>query len=103
MSAAERKLLMRSMVAITLAVCIASLPAPHAAEAAATVVPREAHEISLEQAAHMLQERYGSAARVVRTDEVDEGGRRVYVFRLLSVNGRVWVVHIDARSGTEVP
>jgi len=88
---------------MTLATGFASLHAPHAAEAAATIAPHDQNEISREQAAHMLRERYGSAARVVRTDEVDEGGRHVYVFRLLSVNGRVWIVHIDAKSGAEVP
>jgi len=51
----------------------------------------------------ILQQRYGSAARVVRTDVIELGGRHVYVFRLLSVNGRVWIVHIDAQSGAEVP
>jgi uncharacterized membrane protein YkoI len=62
-----------------------------------------AHEISREQATQMLQQRYGAAARVVRTDVVEKGGRHVYVFRLLSVNGKVWIVRIDARSGAEVP
>ena len=51
----------------------------------------------------MLQERYGKAAQVVRTDVVEQDGRRLYVFRLLSVNGRVWIVRIDAKSGAEVP
>ena len=60
-------------------------------------------EISREQAAQMLQERYGKAAQVVRTDVVEQDGRRLYVFRLLSVNGRVWIVRIDAKSGAEVP
>ena len=51
----------------------------------------------------VLQQRYGGAARVVRTDVIEKGGRHVYVFRLLSVNGKVWIVHIDAQSGAEVP
>ena len=82
-----------------------ALCAPYAA-AAAPAPPREAqvsHQISKEEAERALQERYGSAARVVRSDEVDEGGRRIYVFRLLSANGRIWMVHIDASSGSEVP
>jgi uncharacterized membrane protein YkoI len=61
------------------------------------------HEISPEQATQMLQKRYGGAARVVRTDVVEKEGRRVYVFRFLSVDGSVWIVRIDAKSGAEVP
>ena len=60
-------------------------------------------EISREQATQELQKRYGNGARVVRADVIEEGGHHVYVFRLLSVNGRVWVVRIDAHSGAEVP
>jgi hypothetical protein len=62
-----------------------------------------AHEVSPEQATQMLHQRYGSQARVVRTDVTDEDGRRVYVFRLLSVNGRIWIVRIDAHNGAELP
>jgi Peptidase propeptide and YPEB domain len=61
------------------------------------------HEISREQAAQMLHDRYGAQARVVRADVNDQAGQRVYVFRLLSVNGRIWIVRIDARSGAELP
>jgi uncharacterized membrane protein YkoI len=49
----------------------------------------------------LVQKRYG--ARVVRTDIADQEGRRLYVFRLLSGAGKVWVVRVDARSGAEVP
>jgi hypothetical protein len=49
----------------------------------------------------LVQKHYG--ARVVRTDIADQGGRRLYVFRLLSSGGKVWIVRVDARSGTEVP
>lgn len=71
---------------------------PDAADAHGT-----AEQMTREQAARMLQVRYGTAAKVVRTDVVEQDGHPVYVFRLLSVNGRIWIVHIDARSGTEVP
>jgi uncharacterized membrane protein YkoI len=73
------------------------------ASQALTVENAAAREISREQAAQEVQKRYGSAARVVRTDVTEQGGHHVYVFRLLSVNGRVWVVRIDAQSGAEVP
>jgi uncharacterized membrane protein YkoI len=69
----------------------------------ATAPVTSTHEVSREQATQMLQNRYGDAARVVRTDVIEQGGRRVYVFRLLSANGRVWIVRIDARTGAEVP
>jgi uncharacterized membrane protein YkoI len=59
--------------------------------------------VSREQASQELQRRYGGNARVVRTDVIDQNGRRIYVFRLLSANGRVWIVRIDAQSGAEVP
>ena len=62
-----------------------------------------AYELSRQRAAQMLQQRYGSAARAVRLDVVEQRGRCVYVFRFLSVNSRVWIVHIDAKSGSEVP
>ncbi|MFO1427601.1 MAG: PepSY domain-containing protein [Steroidobacteraceae bacterium] len=53
--------------------------------------------ISLDQAVDLAQRRYG--ARVVRAEVSDAGGRRVYVLRLLSPDGRVWVVRVDAESG----
>jgi len=62
---------------------------------------RAEHELSREQASALVQTRYG--ARVVRTDFIDQDGRHLYVFRLLSAAGKVWVVRIDARTGTEVP
>jgi uncharacterized membrane protein YkoI len=58
-------------------------------------------ELSREQAMALVQKRYG--ARVVRADFADQDGRHVYVFRLLSADGRVWIVRVDARRGTEVP
>ncbi|HUQ11483.1 MAG TPA: PepSY domain-containing protein [Steroidobacteraceae bacterium] len=38
-------------------------------------------------------------ARVVRTDVQDEDGRKVYVLKLLSDDGRVFTVRIDAATG----
>jgi hypothetical protein len=67
----------------------------------APVETRAEAELSREQAMALVQKRYG--ARVVRTDIADQGGRRLYVFRLLSSGGKVWIVRVDARSGTEVP
>jgi hypothetical protein len=76
--------------------CRAS-PKPDAAPAEARVE----HELSREQAVALVQKRYG--ARVVRADIADQDGRHLYVFRLLSATGKVWIVRVDARSGAEVP
>ncbi len=62
---------------------------------------RTDHELSREEAMVLVQKRYG--ARVVRTDIADQQGRRLYVFRLLSNAGKVWIVRVDARNGAEVP
>jgi hypothetical protein len=59
------------------------------------------HELSREQAVALVQKRYG--ARVVRADMADRDGRHLYVFRLLSPGGKVWIVRVDARSGAELP
>jgi len=75
-----------------------------AACANADVPPAEMHtaqELSREQAVALVQKRYG--ARVVRADSTDQAGRHLYVFRLLSAGGKVWIVRVDARSGVEVP
>jgi uncharacterized membrane protein YkoI len=58
------------------------------------------HELTRTQATALVRQRY--AARVVRASSTDEGGRHIYVFRLLSQAGKVWEVHIDARNGAEV-
>jgi hypothetical protein len=58
-------------------------------------------ELSREQAVALVEKRYG--ARVVRAEFLDQEGRHVYVFRLLSAAGKVWIVRLDAHSGTEVP
>ena len=75
----------------------AATPTPGAVPAQARAEP----ELSREQAVSLVQSRYG--ARVVRADIVDQDGRHVYVFRLLSAAGKVWIVRVDARTGTEVP
>jgi hypothetical protein len=85
--------------------CILALPAAHAcATGPASAAPApNVREMSREQAVQAVQKRYGSAVKVVRSDVVEQGGHHVYVLRLLSANGRVWVVRVDAQSGAEVP
>jgi uncharacterized membrane protein YkoI len=53
--------------------------------------------ISLDEAVRRAERQYN--ARVVRTDVQDEDGRRVYVLKLLSEDGRVITVRVDASTG----
>jgi hypothetical protein len=53
--------------------------------------------ISLDEAVSRAEQQY--RARVVRTDVQDEDGRKVYVLKLLSEDGRVFQVRIDAATG----
>lgn len=63
--------------------------------ARAIAEPRDG--VSLNEAVSRAESQYN--ARVVRTDVVDEDGRKVYVLKLLSENGRVFTVRVDASSG----
>jgi hypothetical protein len=54
--------------------------------------------ISLDQAVQMAQARYG--ARVVRADTERDGDRVYYRLRLLSPDGRVFSVRVDAQTGS---
>jgi hypothetical protein len=53
--------------------------------------------ISLDEAVARAERQY--RARVVRTEVQDEDGRKVYVLKLLSEDGRVITVRIDAATG----
>jgi len=53
--------------------------------------------ISLDEAVRRAEAQYH--AKVVRTDVQDEDGRKVYVLKLLSEDGRVITVRVDAESG----
>jgi len=53
--------------------------------------------ISLDEAVRRAEQQFH--ARVVRTDVQDEDGRKVYVLKLLSEDGRVMTVRIDAATG----
>lgn len=65
-------------------------------ERRATLVERY-DGISLDEAVSRAERQY--RARVVRTDVQDEDGRKVYVLKLLSEDGRVFTVRIDAATG----
>lgn len=53
--------------------------------------------ISLDQAVEMAQSRF--RAKAVKAETVNDGGRRVHQIRLLSPDGKVWTVRVDAQSG----
>lgn len=54
--------------------------------------------ISLDQAVQLAQSRY--RAKAVKAETVNNGGRRVHQIRLLSPEGKVWTVRVDAETGT---
>ncbi|MGE0581756.1 MAG: PepSY domain-containing protein [Steroidobacteraceae bacterium] len=56
--------------------------------------------ISLDEAVNRAERRYG--ARVIRAETHESNGRRVHQLRLLSDDGRVWTVRIDAANGAEL-
>jgi uncharacterized membrane protein YkoI len=95
---------LRILFGILCATALLSTSALYAATPTAPVPIVQARaetELTREQAVAMVQKRYG--ARVVRAEFLDQEGRHVYVFRLLSTAGKVWIVRVDARTGAEVP
>ena len=54
--------------------------------------------LSLDQAVRLAQHRY--RARVVRAETQTQGGRTIYILRMLDEAGRVFAVRVDAASGT---
>jgi uncharacterized membrane protein YkoI len=58
----------------------------------------DAGGISLDQAVSMAERRY--RAKAVKVNTIREGERLVYQIRLLSADGTVLTVHVDAQSGT---
>ena len=53
--------------------------------------------MSLDAVVRQMEQRFN--ARVVRAETREEKGRTVYVLRLLSEDGKVWTVKVDADSG----
>jgi uncharacterized membrane protein YkoI len=53
--------------------------------------------VSLDQAVEMAQRRF--RAKAVRAETVESGGKRIHQIRLLSAEGKVWTVRVDAESG----
>lgn len=60
--------------------------------------PAASQVMSRERVIALAEKRY--KARVVRADlSQDDGGRRIYQLRLLSDQGKIWTVRVDAATG----
>jgi Cu/Ag efflux pump CusA len=92
------------LVFLALAMCVATAAVPFQARAASLIeaqplgLIRVAGGMSIDQAVEMVERRFN--ARVVRAEARDEGGRTIYVLKLLNDSGRVWFVRVDAASGS---
>jgi len=71
-------------------------PPPPARTAVRRIAPRRA-QVSMNQAVRLAQRRF--RAQVVRVETQTEGGRTIYVLRMLDGAGRVFAVRVDAASG----
>jgi uncharacterized membrane protein YkoI len=78
--------------------------APLSGQAQELIDRRQRHErrtesagVSLDQAVQMAQRHF--RAKAVKAETVQNGERRVHQIRLLSAEGKVWTVRVDAESG----
>jgi uncharacterized membrane protein YkoI len=67
------------------------------APSAAPFETMQRRAMSLDEAVALVQSRY--EAKVVKAETVQQRGREVHRIRLLSPDGRVWTVSVDAASG----
>lgn len=100
---AMRSLVLSSFLTLTLTLTVLSTGAmadsgrARAPESWSHVVRSEA--LTLDQAVARAEQKYG--ARAVRAEEKTDDSRRVYRIRLLSDDGRVFDVTVDASTGRE--
>ena len=94
-----RSLLNAVAVLVPAFVAAAAIALPAAADGGRVAPPARvlAEGLSLDEAVASVETRYG--ARAVRAEEDREGERRVYRIRLLSPEGRVFEVTVDAVTG----
>lgn len=96
----------RTSVIAALALVLSSgalLARAYEARASASQVPvrqlsAQRAGLSLDQAVRLAQHRF--RARVVRAETQMQGGRTIYVLRMLDDAGRVFAVRVDAASGS---
>jgi uncharacterized membrane protein YkoI len=93
-----------STVALSLALLVGVAGAPLAVAAQELIDRRPRQEyriepvgISLDQAVEMAQRRY--RAKAIKAETVQNGERLIHHIRLLSAEGKVWMVRVDAQSG----
>jgi hypothetical protein len=77
-------------------VCAHGAPPPAPRPAAHQDSPQRPR-LSMDQAVRLAQHRF--KARVVRAETQTQGGRTIYVLRMLDDAGRVFAVRVDAVSG----
>jgi hypothetical protein len=96
---AARLAAMRALVApvVTSLLLLGGAACAAAAPVVADAAPRQQASLTLDQAVEMVQRRY--TARVVRAEETHEGEEVIYRIRLLSADGHVFTVRVNARSG----
>ncbi len=103
---AAARLLVR--LGVVLGICAAALPAGASPRSGVVgLVPSDAWwdapatvragGMSLDAAVAMVQRRYNG--KVVRAEEIREGDEVVYRIRVLSADGRVFTVNVNARTG----
>ena len=103
MTKVRQSLIPAALIALGFASALQAHSMPGPRPAGANVEERAGVErvqrdgISLDEAVRMAESQYH--ARVVRTEVQDEDGRKVYVLKLLSEDGRVITVRIDAATG----
>ncbi|RYG70759.1 hypothetical protein EON77_13550 [bacterium] len=92
--------------ALALAAILAAASAVSAAgDAGASVAPAALWAVRhgaspVDQIIEQVERRH--RAHVVRVGQEEIDGRRIYVLRLLSDQGRVWTVRVDAETGREI-
>jgi uncharacterized membrane protein YkoI len=91
----------RHLVWALVSLLAAGAPLAHAQD---LIDRRQRHEpriepssVSLDQAVEMAQRRF--RAKAVKAETVQSGGKMVHQIRLLSAEGKVWTVRVDAESG----
>jgi uncharacterized membrane protein YkoI len=97
-----QKRILLALIALALAGAGGLAVAPADAQGLVDRRPRDDNSIqpggySLDDAVELAQSRY--RAKAVKAETVEEQGRRVHYIRLLSAEGRVWTVRVDATTG----
>ena len=91
----------RARLGLAAALLCAFAPAIAPAQARPPVEPgirvAQAEQVSLAEATRMVQQRYGG--QVLRAETKRDDGRVVHRIRVLTEDGRVRTVHVDAATG----